>query len=82
LKVIAEGVETRQAREMLTEFGCDQAQGYFFSYPLLPREITRMLYNSTRSADREAPGSTDISIAVDHVPQVPPLSHPTLYQCK
>lgn len=34
LKVIAEGVETRQQFEFLREHGCDEIQGYYVSKPL------------------------------------------------
>ena len=34
LKVVAEGVETRQQVEFLLEIGCDMIQGYYFSQPL------------------------------------------------
>ena len=34
LKVIAEGVETKQQRDLLLAAGCDYAQGYFFSRPV------------------------------------------------
>ncbi len=34
LDVIAEGVETAAQHAILTEIGCDAAQGYFFSQPL------------------------------------------------
>lgn len=43
LKVIAEGVETAQQRDMLAAIGCDHAQGYLFSRPLPPEEIERVL---------------------------------------
>jgi EAL domain-containing protein (putative c-di-GMP-specific phosphodiesterase class I) len=43
LKVIAEGVETATARDMLKSFGCDEAQGYYYSRPQLPDIMTHFL---------------------------------------
>ncbi len=37
--VLAEGVEDRQTAMMLKEYGCDEAQGYYFSRPISPMEI-------------------------------------------
>ncbi len=34
MKVLAEGVETRQQRDQLAACGCDLIQGYFYSKPL------------------------------------------------
>jgi diguanylate cyclase (GGDEF)-like protein len=34
LKVVAEGIEDQTTQNLLTEFGCDTAQGYLFSRPL------------------------------------------------
>jgi len=39
LKVVAEGVETREQLEILREKGCDFVQGYFFSKPLSASEF-------------------------------------------
>jgi diguanylate cyclase (GGDEF)-like protein/PAS domain S-box-containing protein len=40
LKVVAEGVEDESVLAILTEYGCDAAQGYFFGRPAPAREIT------------------------------------------
>jgi diguanylate cyclase (GGDEF)-like protein/PAS domain S-box-containing protein len=39
IEVIAEGVESEQHVEMLTQMSCDQAQGYFYSRPLRPADL-------------------------------------------
>jgi EAL domain-containing protein (putative c-di-GMP-specific phosphodiesterase class I) len=43
LRVIAEGVESEEQVEFLTERGCFQAQGYYFSPPLSGDELTTVL---------------------------------------
>jgi len=43
LKVIAEGVETREQLDFLCKHGCDAMQGYLFSKPLPADEIARLL---------------------------------------
>jgi diguanylate cyclase (GGDEF)-like protein len=40
LEVVAEGVEHEDALEALVGYGCDFAQGYFFSRPLAPAAFT------------------------------------------
>jgi diguanylate cyclase (GGDEF)-like protein len=43
LKVIAEGVETEQQRDILKSIGCDYAQGYLYSKPVPPDEFEMLL---------------------------------------
>lgn len=43
LKVVAEGVETKEQAEQLMEQGCELAQGYFFARPADPETIAELL---------------------------------------
>jgi diguanylate cyclase (GGDEF)-like protein/PAS domain S-box-containing protein len=43
LRVVAEGVETREELEFLRARQCDEAQGYFFSRPVLPQKFALLL---------------------------------------
>jgi EAL domain-containing protein (putative c-di-GMP-specific phosphodiesterase class I) len=42
LAVIAEGVETPEQRERLAVAGCGEVQGFLYSRPVTPDEITRL----------------------------------------
>jgi diguanylate cyclase (GGDEF)-like protein/PAS domain S-box-containing protein len=46
LRVLAEGVETRDDADTLTEMGCDEAQGYFFGRPMPLHELIVFLRKS------------------------------------
>jgi EAL domain-containing protein (putative c-di-GMP-specific phosphodiesterase class I) len=43
LQVVAEGVETEQAWDELSELGCTLAQGYYLSRPVPAAELTEWL---------------------------------------
>ncbi len=42
-RVVAEGVETAEALELLKAMGCEEAQGYLFSRPLEAADFERVL---------------------------------------
>lgn len=46
LKVVAEGVETREVWDRLTQWGCDAAQGYYMSRPLPEEKLMQWLTES------------------------------------
>lgn len=43
IKVIAEGVETQLQVDYLEKYHCDEAQGFFYSRPLLPNDMLNFL---------------------------------------
>jgi EAL domain-containing protein (putative c-di-GMP-specific phosphodiesterase class I) len=49
LKVVAEGVETREQLDFLRRHGCDIAQGYLFSRPIPSQELIQWLANHSAS---------------------------------
>jgi EAL domain-containing protein (putative c-di-GMP-specific phosphodiesterase class I) len=38
-RVVAEGIETQAAYDMLTDWGCDEGQGYLMSKPVSAEQI-------------------------------------------
>jgi diguanylate cyclase (GGDEF)-like protein/PAS domain S-box-containing protein len=48
LKVVAEGVETREQEDYLRAFGCDRAQGYLYARPQPAHAITDLLAAASR----------------------------------
>jgi EAL domain-containing protein (putative c-di-GMP-specific phosphodiesterase class I) len=51
LKVTAEGVETQEANDMLGNFECDEAQGYYYSYPIPAHEIAQLFRHRYKQTD-------------------------------
>ena len=43
LRVIAEGVETQAQLDFLKAHQCDEAQGYYFGWPVPPQQLARLL---------------------------------------
>ncbi|MBE0473867.1 MAG: EAL domain-containing protein [Rhodoferax sp.] len=51
MKVIAEGVETIEQRDLLTAAGCDFAQGYLYSRPVHAAAFEAMVFGSEQALD-------------------------------
>ncbi|HOK63250.1 MAG TPA: EAL domain-containing protein, partial [Soehngenia sp.] len=49
MKVLAEGVETKEQLNNIIEMGCDYAQGYYFYKPLYVAEFERILLEQKRA---------------------------------
>jgi diguanylate cyclase (GGDEF)-like protein len=52
LKVIAEGVETPEQLKLLTDLGCDQYQGFYFSPALVPEKFAALVKQASAAAAR------------------------------
>jgi diguanylate cyclase (GGDEF)-like protein/PAS domain S-box-containing protein len=50
LKVIAEGVETKEQLDFLTEHGCHEFQGYFFRRPQPAEDFSKLLRDNAAAA--------------------------------
>ena len=48
MDVIAEGIETEKEREILANFNCEYAQGYFFAKPLKSHDATQLFIDKTQ----------------------------------
>jgi len=79
LKVVAEGVETLAAKKLLQEFGCDEAQGYYFSRPVLAADINRLIHAAqtpfTAFSESANPRS---GWAAENSSDIPPTLKPVL----
>jgi PAS domain S-box-containing protein len=53
LKVIAEGVETKEQRDLLIRSGCNEFQGYYFYRPLSTMHFERLLDSSSLTSNKK-----------------------------
>jgi EAL domain-containing protein (putative c-di-GMP-specific phosphodiesterase class I) len=58
LRVIAEGVETREEAEFLKALQCEEAQGYHFSRPVPPQHFAELLVAGVPARSRFAASRT------------------------
>jgi diguanylate cyclase len=59
LKVIAEGVETKEQLSFLRSLGCDQYQGYLCSPPLPPAQFIALLPHRPTDESKRVPASLE-----------------------
>jgi diguanylate cyclase len=50
MRVVAEGVETREQRAFLQQQHCPEGQGYYFSRPVASEEFTQLFARSVGNA--------------------------------
>ena len=48
LKVVAEGVETKEQMDFLRDYHCDQMQGYYFYRPMPVEEVEKLLIKKSK----------------------------------
>ena len=48
--IVSEGVETREEMELISRWGVDMIQGYYFSKPLPEEALVRLMQTETMSA--------------------------------
>lgn len=53
VKVVAEGVETREQYDLLKNAGCDVIQGFYFSMPCAPSEFEKLIVKENDELERE-----------------------------
>jgi diguanylate cyclase (GGDEF)-like protein/PAS domain S-box-containing protein len=54
LRLVAEGVETREQADFLREHCCDELQGYYFSRPIAPEDLERLILSGARLRPEDA----------------------------
>jgi len=55
LKVVAEGVETKDQLSFLRKHDCDEMQGYYFSKPVTQNEFTQILQDGKKMPTKNTP---------------------------
>ncbi|MGV2069137.1 EAL domain-containing protein [Agrobacterium vitis] len=53
-EVVAEGVETLEAADLLQAMGCDEIQGFWLSRPMAAEVLPEWLHHRREAADQAA----------------------------
>ena len=62
MKVLVEGVETKQQLEVVTGFECNEYQGYYFSKPLVSEEITSLMQKQKQQQSTSVYPTASLSV--------------------
>jgi EAL domain-containing protein (putative c-di-GMP-specific phosphodiesterase class I)/GGDEF domain-containing protein len=65
-RVVAEGIEGREAYEMLAAWRCDEAQGFHISQPLPPTALQDWLSAATRLTERSPDTDREATVVSRH----------------
>jgi len=60
MSVVAEGIETQAVADLLNSYGCEVAQGYYYSRPLPPDELSVLLYGSATPEQKLVEAATNV----------------------
>lgn len=60
LNIVAEGVETKEQRQLLLDMGCQYAQGYYFFRPIPMREMKELILSGKVTVDLRGYHTRDI----------------------
>jgi EAL domain-containing protein (putative c-di-GMP-specific phosphodiesterase class I) len=55
LKIVAEGVETREQQEFLTRLGCSSLQGFLLGRPMTPENLIKAAAENDVASARKGP---------------------------
>ena len=77
LRVVAEGVETLEELAFLRDQQCDEAQGYYLSWPVLPQQLASLLRTGIPQARPDSPGPRRV-----HRTKRDRAAEPAVVQCR
>jgi diguanylate cyclase (GGDEF)-like protein len=73
LKVVAEGIENERQRDILTELGCDELQGFLFAKPMTARALLLWAMDDHREHETAFASSLFVSTVRAHLGE--PITH-------
>jgi sensor c-di-GMP phosphodiesterase-like protein len=66
LKVVAEGVETEQQRDLLAAEGCDYLQGWLYGKAVSAREFSALLHEQAKQPGSASQSGSSSTVQTGH----------------